>query len=803
MPNGIQDFLPPDFLGAGTTPQQVPDPWTKTPFGPLAFDPEATNYPQTQGQTVETAVKSMDLNENGNDVPSQYVAALMEAGGDDEEIRNILNMIMGAKGLIGNQPLGGLDAWMEGFKQFGIDIPEMIETSKKRKSGGLPYIAAGQALVEASRRGYNVPQALTQMFTAFGATRDKLSQVDPTLFKLASAFLENASKTSSLPLKGVHVLGVGDDIMNDAQISNYRAVNGPGSIIFEAQKPKGEDVQDFWVYDPTTKDWDIQTMASLKAQDIRDAGGQAIQWSDGAENKIIPVVDTKSGDVDTMTMGELKRAEFEATINGEEFTLRGFPGTGTVLAENAITKELKEFPKLALTTTSLGDTWNILKTDNQPYTQVTLNPDGGITSVTGFGKNDTNAGPIFLKEWQESAIADGNLLNETGVILSAITGAVDELQGVGGLPARTFLNWADLWAGGAKEALQLMGIKDRDDIMFYGEDGEALGGVMEYKTRWINQLDGNTSWGKIKDSLFNNLNAQGRRESSAALENSLFALTLHMAMGAFEMTSRAISDRDMQFFQRLVGQSRGSVGTMMRSVLGAIDTKIITKSDQFWANAPNRDPGAEYQDPKTLGWAVEPILVKHGYYEKSDDPEKQGLFPVSGKWNAGTGYQANTALKEQMKNASAKYLSQGGAERKAQGTTNAYGGIDIVAAIDDLPAGVYPMPDGPDFDFNRNILSTKYAMPQDFSPKPNTTTGGVKVNSLLNDLVTQGQVNKDEVDFQNLLNIYSLYIFPLMQKEKNKGVRGDIQEAYLTTFFGNDEETKAKFVNTMKFIVSR
>ena len=62
MPNGIQDFLPPDFLGAGTTPQQSPDPWTETPYGPLAFDPEAPNYPQTQGQTVETAVKSMDLN---------------------------------------------------------------------------------------------------------------------------------------------------------------------------------------------------------------------------------------------------------------------------------------------------------------------------------------------------------------------------------------------------------------------------------------------------------------------------------------------------------------------------------------------------------------------------------------------------------------------------------------------------------------------------------------------------------------------------------------------------------------------
>mgnify|MGYP005828231329 CR=1 FL=1 len=52
MAEGLQGFL-----GAGTTPQQFPDPYTETEtFGPLPFDPEALNYPQTQGQTVETAI---------------------------------------------------------------------------------------------------------------------------------------------------------------------------------------------------------------------------------------------------------------------------------------------------------------------------------------------------------------------------------------------------------------------------------------------------------------------------------------------------------------------------------------------------------------------------------------------------------------------------------------------------------------------------------------------------------------------------------------------------------------------------
>ena len=63
-----------------------------------------------------------------------------------------------------------------------------------------------------------------------------------------------------MPLHGVWVKGVGMDVMNRDQISNYRTVNGAGSIMFDEQLPKGEDVQDFWVYDPTTKDWDIQTM---------------------------------------------------------------------------------------------------------------------------------------------------------------------------------------------------------------------------------------------------------------------------------------------------------------------------------------------------------------------------------------------------------------------------------------------------------------------------------------------------------------------------------------------------------------
>ena len=166
-------------LGMDIQEFQQPTPPNAFEMDPFQFDAEKMgNGSASTAPNIETRLEELQLNEGGSlsNPFAQLAAEMLNNNQDEEQSKAALALALveedlKAKGVGG---LADMDLLKRSLGMVGIDLDKMITDQKNRKEGGMPFVAAGQAMIEASRAGYNVPQAIATAMASFTETQNKL-----------------------------------------------------------------------------------------------------------------------------------------------------------------------------------------------------------------------------------------------------------------------------------------------------------------------------------------------------------------------------------------------------------------------------------------------------------------------------------------------------------------------------------------------------------------------------------------------------------------------------------------------------
>jgi len=181
-------------------PIETPDAFGIDPFEFQGFDT------QMETPNIETRIEELQLDEGGllSNPFAQLAAEMLNSPDKGEEESKAALALALAEEDLKTKGVGGLadmDLLKRSLGMVGIDLDKMITDQKNRKEGGMPFVAAGQAMIEASRAGYNVPQAIATAMASFTETQNKLNQVDPTLLSIGmSVFKSSIDAAKGTPL---------------------------------------------------------------------------------------------------------------------------------------------------------------------------------------------------------------------------------------------------------------------------------------------------------------------------------------------------------------------------------------------------------------------------------------------------------------------------------------------------------------------------------------------------------------------------------------------------------------------------
>ena len=825
MAEGLQSLLKEEE----TTSLQFPNPFTVTPFEQEDFSVFNREEEPFQIKNVDELVSNMNLGNPQNMAEGFYNAASASGQYSDEELQKILALAAGGNLLSGGSNIGNFNA-QKAFllDKFGIDIDKYKEYSEKRARGGLPFIAAGNALIEASRAGYNVPQALTKMFTAFGASRDKLNQIDPTLFGIAKMFMDwetSAAKVGDIegefemmaPTikdgKLTHEY-VGTQFLTDASIINGQRQGWQFKKIEE-----GENATTRYLFLDDKNNWVTRNLTDAAYERAEaENPNRWITYDAVAEREERPVYDNVKKGFTTMMLADFDRAVASSLFTGEDKGRYQIEDGAYVNAE-FIGKANKFYnygdqmpaPKSWLARPENRKNW--LATSDLPLFDLSYNAATGLPEVSMTPS--TIAGGMKLDQAKVTKAKDSLIdfsknrsasLGQMSVTVDQIFDGLAELGGKAGGPARAVDRFLNTVVGGAREiiggSLSTVPWTDYNFIPLPYE-GSLNTGKDE-----LNFNDIKDTWQKEYETLvaggsFGFLNEFGdeRGPAAVALGNALFSLAMQNAMNSYGQTARAISDRDLVLFLRAVGEGAGTTQGLVRSLVNELERGTLVKFDKDVENTiyyqPVLDTLKDGVFSKIRPFVEDDLIVlKEGIDPDNEDAVNNRanyiLNPTSPVM------QSRNQLRASLDKLNAAF----GKGRKVDinetlGTSSKFMENLNTATNKDT----FTFTGGQTFNFIPEMLQQRIDT-RAITVPPNSLAAG-QLTDIKTRIGDQGKLS-----MRGFLEYYNSALWPTIQPLFNSGVPEKVAQAtemhndFLATFFKNDAD-RERFDNLLLYVRNR
>lgn len=827
MAEGLQGFLEEEE----TTSLQFPNPFTVTPFEQEDFSVFNREEEPFQIKNVDELVSNMNLENPQNMAEGFYNAASASGQYSDEELQQILTVAAGGKLLSGGSTLGSFNAQKTYLlDNFGIDIDKYKEYSEKRARGGLPFIAAGNALIEASRAGYNVPQALTKMFTAFGASKDKLNQIDPTLFGIAKMFMDwenSAAKVGDIegefemmaPTikdgKLTHEY-VGTQFLTDASIINGQRQGWQFKKIEE-----GENATTRYLFLDDKNNWVTRNLTDAAYERAEaENPNRYMPYDQVAERQMVPVYDTVEQGFSTKSLAEYNRLTKSSLFTGDEEDEGRYQiEDGAYVNAEFIGKANKFYnygdqmpaPKSWLARPENRKNW--IATSDLPLFDLSYNAATGLPEISMTPS--TIAGGMKLDQAKVTKAKDSLIdfsrnrsasLGQMATTVDQIFEGIAELGGKAGDPARAVDKFLNTVVGGAKEiiggSLSTVPWTEFNFIPLPYEGSPNTGKddltFNDIKDTWQKEYE--TLVAGDKFGFLSEFRDQ-RGPAAVALGNALFSLAMQNAMNSYGQTARAISDRDLVLFLRSVGEGAGTTQGLVRSLVNELERGTLVKFDKDVENTiyyqPVLDTLKDGVFSKTRPFVEDDLIsLKEGIDPNNEDAVNNRanyiLNPTSPVMQS----------RNQLGNALTRLSETFGKGKKVDinetlGTASKFMENLNTATNKDT----FTFTSGLTFDF----------IPQMLEQRIDTRAITVPPNSLATGQLTNIKArigDQGKLSMRGFLEYYNSALWPTIQPLLSSGVPEKVAQAtemhndFLTTFFKDDAD-KEKFDNLLLYVRNR
>tara|TARA_R110002020_G_scaffold366425_1_gene578495 strand:+ start:1379 stop:3943 length:2565 start_codon:yes stop_codon:yes gene_type:complete len=781
-------------------PGTPPDAFSINPFEFQGFDT------QMETPNIETRIEELQLDTGGIDPVSAFASNILnDENASEQEQKDAVNAAV-----LNNSAAGGLDfgssAMKDWFKtEFGIDLNQRQKDWEARKEGGQPFIDAGLALTQASRAGLNVPQAITSAMATFTASKNKLNELDPLMLQLALATF--GKQSGGVTMKGFNAVdgplslkNSGEWMGTDQEAARYRSLFGDQSVLLSSQvSEEQKNRKDYSV--PVRDDdgnisLDVQSLtenqALAKVAELKQAGifpedkSTLDLYPQSARTQQVSVFDNELGTETIVTEADALEDEIQASLDKDYTRKYRFVSGTKYPSQNIKTGETMDLSSESLNNKALKEAgWQRITDQGS----VVYGPDGNI--IQAVGNIDGTLATKAIQEFKDEIVQRGevankmlttlNQIDETGTILSA-GGDVS-----GGKFSRGVFQLADLIVGGTKEVLSAIGAEGIDVSFVVGGQNTSM---EEHRADFLNKLNQNSSFAKIKaDELGKYSDSEARRQASNALEGAFYSMALQVAMGPYNMTARAISDKDMDRTLQLIGADAPTFGSAMAVLTGELERSMIT-NNRNWAQSALLtsldsttfvDDGAGGKTP-----VRQSILITDGQYVP--DPENPGQYILTDKWtnNPNSGMGAVNTLSNKITQMRDKYTSLGGTSGRGSNNILYDGGVNLTKTFNALQSGqIYVIDkDGTELQFEKETLNTPFE--NKTALIDSTTIGG----QVLNELKTLDFGNEPPT-LQTILGIYQDMVAPKMTKDN----AAEVQRAFYAAFGITTPEQQNLFRN--------
>jgi hypothetical protein len=823
MPNGLQSLLKEEE----TISLQFPNPFTVTPFEQEDFNIYDREEDPFQIKNAEELVSNMNLENPQNMAEGFYNAASTSGQYSDEELQKILTVAAGGNLLSGGSNIGNFNAqktWL--LDNFGIDIDKYKEYSQKRASGGLPFIAAGNALIEASRAGYNVPQALTKMFAAFGATKDKLNQIDPSLLGIAKMFMDWETSAANVgSIEGEFEMMaptikdgklthkyVGTQFLTDASIINGQRIGWQFKKIEE-----GENATKRYLFYDDKNNWVTRNLTDAAYERAEaENPNRWITYDQVAERQTVPVYDTVEQGFSTKSLAEYNRLTKSSLFTGNKEDEGRYQIEDGAYVNAEFIGEANKFykygdqmqaPKSWLARPENRENW--LATSDLPLFDLSYNTTTGLPEISMTPS--TIAGGMKLDQVKVAKAKDSLIdftrnrsssLSQMSVTVDQIFDGLVELGGKAGGPARAVDRFLNTVVGGAREIIggSLSTVPWTDfNFIPLPYEGSPNTGKDE-----LNFNDIKDTWQKEYETLvaggsFGFLDEFGdeRGPAAVALGNALFSLAMQNAMNSYGQTARAISDRDLVLFLRAVGEGAGTTQGLVRSLVNELERGTLVKFDKDVESTIYYQPVLDTLEGKIRPFVEDDLIVlKEGIDPDNEDAVNNRanyiLNPTSPVM------QSRNQLRASLDKLNAAF----GKGRKVDisetlGTASKFMENLNTATNKDT----YTFTSGLTFDFTPSMLQQKI----------DTRAINVPPNSLATGQLTNIKArigDQGKLSMRGFLEYYNSALWPTVQPLFNSGIPEKVAQAtemhndFLATFFKNDTD-RERFDNLLLYVRNR
>jgi len=797
----IAPELPPDAF-----PELPPDAFAIDPFEFQGFDT------QMEAPNIETRIEALQLDTGGIDPVSAFASNILnDENASEQEQKDAVNAAV-----LNNSPAGGLDfgssAMKDWFKtEFGIDLDQRQKDWEARKEGGQPFIDAGLALTQASRAGLNVPQAITSAMATFTASKNKLNELDPLLLQLALAMLPKQS--GGVTMKGFNAVGgplslknSGEWMGTDEEALNYRSKHGEQSVVLSSQvSEEQKNRKDYYV--PVKDDagdisLDVQSLtenqALARAAEVKQAGlfkdsnqSSLDLYPQSARTQQVSVFDNELGTETIVTEAQVLEDEILASINPDyKQKYRLVSGTKHP-SRNVKTGETMNLSSESLNNKALKEAgWQQI-TD---VGSVVYGTDGKI--IQSVGDVSGAIATKSIQDFKNEIVQRGEVANKMGTTLDQMAELGVQLSAggdvSGGKLARGVFRVADLLFGGTKEVVSAIGAEGIDVSFIVG--GKTVG-VEEHRADFFNQLNQNSSYLRMKGEILGGYSdSDARRQASNALEGAFYSMALQVAMGPYNMTARAISDKDMDRTLQLIGANAATFGSAMAALTGELERSMIT-NNRNWAQSALLtsldstifvDDGAGGKTP-----VRQSILITDGQYVP--DPENPERHILADQWtnNPNSGMGAVNSLSDKITQMRNTYTSLGGNQAGGNKKMVYDGGVNLTKTFNALQSGQTYVIDGAgtELQYQKAVLDTLFE--NKIALIDTTSIGG----QVLGELKTL-DLGDEPPTLQTILGIYQDRVAPKMTKDNAE----EVQRAFYAAFGITTPEQQNLFRNYNKLV---
>ena len=806
-------------------PQMPPDAFSVDAFDPVDISMDAFDFSMDASDfeplTIENKIENLNLDEGGIDPVSAFASIIL--GGDGE--RSLGGQIESSQqselseaeqkeldavnaALLNNEmPLDFLDPAVQAhFAKFGIDLEQYMMDREARKEGGTPFINAGLALSKASQEGKNVPQAITSALATFSATKEKLNELDPMMLQIAMAMLPKPSGGATM--KGFNAISgplslknSGEFMGTDEQAVLYKSLYGDQSMVLSSQvSEEQKNRKDYYVPvmgDDGNISLDIQSLteneALSKAAQAKGAGlfkdsdqSSLDLYQQSARTQQVSVFDNDLGTETIVTEEQVLEDEILASIDKSYKQKYRLVGGTKYPSQNIKTGETMDLSSESLNNKDLKEAgWQRITNQGS----VVYGTDGKI--IQSVGNVDGTLATKAIQDWKNEIVQRGEVANKMSTTLDQIDNTGMILSGggdvSGGKFARGVFQFADLVVGGTKEVISAIGAEGIDVSFVVGGQTTTM---ENHRSDFLNKLNQNSSFAKMKSDILGNYSSsEARRQASNELEGAFYSMALQVAMGPYNMTARAISDKDMDRTLQLIGANAATFGSAMAVLTSELERSMIT-NNKNWAQSSLLtsldsttfvDDGAGGKTPLRQS-----ILITDGQY--IPDPNNPGKYILADKWTSdpNSGMGAINSLSDKITRMRSKYTSLSGNQTPNSTTVLYDPSVNIEKTINSLQSGRTYVTDnkGTQVQYQPAVLETRFtnntAMIQ-----PDTIGG-----QLLSELKTL-DLGDEPPTLKQIIGIYRNVVSPKMTQDN----AAELERAFYEAFGITTDEQKNLFRN--------